>query len=182
MAARKSPQNDEPTGASDLGPVVSSAHLAGQLPALSELEFGMIMAWNAFTRWMVRAMAAVGYPELGWLDVLVLHSVNSRGRSRRLADICLILNIEDTHTVTYSLKKLQKAALVTSGRQGKEKIVTITEKGQKACEVYRDIREQLLVKTIKDLGLDPEQASRLASLLRALSGHYDQAARSAAAM
>ena len=46
----------------DLGPVVSSAHLAdGRFPELSEFEFGMILAGNSFQRWCVRAMAAAGY-------------------------------------------------------------------------------------------------------------------------
>ncbi|HHN66984.1 MAG TPA: transcriptional regulator, partial [Thermopetrobacter sp.] len=61
---------------SPLGPIVSSAHLAsGASPALSELEFGMILAFHAFERWMVRCMAAAGQPGLGPLDVLVLHAV-----------------------------------------------------------------------------------------------------------
>lgn len=54
-----------------VGPIVSSAHLAeGQMPELSELEFGLILAGHAFSRWIVRAMAAVGYPDLSALDVL----------------------------------------------------------------------------------------------------------------
>ena len=36
------------------GPIVSSAHLADSaLPALSELEFGLILSGHAFERWMV---------------------------------------------------------------------------------------------------------------------------------
>jgi predicted MarR family transcription regulator len=29
---------------------------------LSEFEFGLIVAWNAFSRWAVRCMAAAGCP------------------------------------------------------------------------------------------------------------------------
>ena len=44
-----------------LGPIVSSAHLAsGAMPALSELEFGLILLGHAFERWMVRCAAAAG--------------------------------------------------------------------------------------------------------------------------
>ncbi len=100
----------------DLGPIVSSGHLAsGALPALSEFEFGMIMTVHAFNRWMVRCMAAAGMPDLSPLDVLVLHNVNHRGKAKRLADVCLVLNIEDTHVVSYSLKKLEKLKLVRGG-------------------------------------------------------------------
>src|SRR5262245_5232906 len=44
---------------STVGPIVSSAHLAaGAMPALSELEFGLILLGHAFNRWMVRCAAA----------------------------------------------------------------------------------------------------------------------------
>ena len=49
-------------------------------------------------------MAATGYPELSALDVLVLHRVNHQ-ESQAPTDIRLVLNVEDTHTVTYALKK-----------------------------------------------------------------------------
>ncbi|MEE4238198.1 MAG: winged helix DNA-binding protein [Anderseniella sp.] len=164
-------------------PVVSSSQLAqGAMPSLSEFEFGLIMASHAFHRWMVRCMAAAGYPGMSALDVLVLFSIHHRSRAKRLADICLVLNVEDTHLVTYAIRKLEAAGLVTSGKSGKEKTVTLTEKGEQACVKYREIREDLLVGTIRSLGLKPEAASELARELRALSGHYDQAARAAASI
>ena len=163
-----------------LGPVVSSAHLAsGSFAEISELEYGLTLAGNAFHRWMVRAIAMAGYPELGALDVLVLHSVYHRSRPKKLADICLVLNVEDTHTVNYAIKKLIKAGLVKDGRQGKEKTVSTTEKGSQACERYKEIREGLLMRAVGELGLEPEQVSRAATLLRLMSGQYDQAARAA---
>ena len=104
-----------------LGPVVSSSHLAeGSFAEVSELEFGLTLAGNAFHRWIVRAMALAGYPELSPLEVLVLHSVHHRERAKTLADLCLVLNIEDTHVVNYAVRKLTKAGLVEQGRQGKE--------------------------------------------------------------
>ena len=167
----------------EFGPVVSSAHLAeGGSPALSEVEFGMILAQHAFGRWMVRGMAAAGVSDLSPLDVLVLHTVNHRGRPKKLADICLVLSIEDTHTVTYSIRKLEKPGLVTSGKQGKEKTISITPAGERACQRYGEIREALLVDAVRSAGLPEERLSEIASFLRALSGHYDQAARSASSM
>jgi|SRR5690606_2807212 predicted MarR family transcription regulator len=166
-----------------IGPVVSSAHLAaGALPALSEIEFGLILCGHAFHRWMVRGMAAAGVPNLSPLEVLVLHSVNHRGRAKTLADLCLVLGIEDTHLVTYAVKKLEGAGLVASGRKGKEKTVAVTARGAAACARYHEIREALLVKAVRRVGLDEAQASEIAMLLRALSGHYDQAARAAASL
>ena len=166
-----------------LGPIVSSAHLAsGLMPALSELEFGLILLGHAFDRWIVRCAAAAGVADLSALDVLVLHTVNHRARPKRLADICLVLNIEDTHLVTYAVKKLQAHALVASGRSGKEKTVTITPKGEALCRKYREIREALLVKPVRGTGVDQRKLSELAGTMRALSGHYDQAERSAASL
>jgi len=166
-----------------LGPIVSSSQLAqGAMPSLSEFEFGLIMASHAFERWMVRCMTATGIAGLAALDVLVLFSVHHRTKPKRLADICLVLNIEDTHLVTYAIRKLEKAGLVMSGKSGKEKTVVLTDKGDEVCRNYREVREQLLVETIKSLGLKAETASALARELRVLSGHYDQAARAAASL
>lgn len=166
-----------------LGPIVSSGHLAsGALPALSEFEFGMIMTVHAFNRWMVRCMAAAGMPDLSPLDVLVLHNVNHRGKAKRLADVCLVLNIEDTHVVSYSLKKLEKLKLIRGGKAGKEKVVQVTAAGEALCARYREVREALLVKSMLGTGMDSERLSEVAARLRALSGQYDQAARAAASL
>ncbi len=163
--------------------MVSAAHLAsGAAPGLSELEFALTMANNAFHRWMVRCMSAAGVPGLAPLDVLILHSVNHRDRAKTLADICLVQNIEDTHTAVYSIRKLETAGLVTSGKRGKEKTVSITPAGEEACLAYRAIREALLVESVQSVGFDQSEFSRLSTLLRALSGHYDQAARGAASL
>ncbi|GAB5507356.1 MAG: winged helix DNA-binding protein [Rhizobiaceae bacterium] len=165
------------------GPIVSSAHLADSaLPALSELEFGMILSGHAFERWMVHCMTAAGEPGLTAIDVLVLHSANHRGRPKRISDLCIVLGIEDTHVVIYAIKKLEKRGLVKGTRSGKEKLIGTTEKGVETCMRYRDIREELLVESVRGLGLDPKVTSTVAAMLRALSGHYDQAARAAASL
>lgn len=161
--------------------IVSSSHLAAtsRLPELSEYEFGLILASNAFNRWMVRCMAATGVTGLTSLEVLVLHSVNHRQRAKRLSDICLALGIEDTHTVVYALKKLESQKLIKRVRQGKEKLLLITDTGEDLCKRYGEVREQLLVDAVSTLGMDPKSISSVAATLRFLSGHYEQAARTA---
>jgi predicted MarR family transcription regulator len=167
----------------DVGPIVSSAHLAaGAIPTLSELEFGVILLGHAFERWIVHCMAAAGVPDLSPLDVLVLHSVAHRERPKRLADICLVLSIEDTHLVNYSVKKLAALKLLTTGRRGNEKTVSLTKRGETMVESYRKIREALLVKPFRGAGVEARVLSETAGLMRALSGHYDQAARAAATL
>ena len=168
--------------------IVSSAHLVSErAAALSEFEYGLILANNAFQRWTVRCMAAAGLTDLAALDVLVLHSVNHRDREKRLADLCFVLNIEDTHLVNYALKKLMKLGLVAGARRGKEIHYSVTDAGAEACRRYREAREACLVQAFEafagaraaSLG---EEIGATADLLRALSGLYDQAARAAASL
>lgn len=164
-------------------PIVSSAHLVSEQSAeLSELEYGMIIANHAFQRWMVRCMMATGIADLGPLDILILHNVNHRDRAKRVADICFNLNIEDTHTVTYSLRKLFKLGLVQNRRQGKETFFSSSEKGQKICQDYREIREECLMESLGTLGVENEKIGEIAKILRSLSGLYDEAARAAASL
>lgn len=166
-----------------VGPVVSSAHLArSALPELSELEFALTMANHAFQRWIMRCATAAGGPPMSALEVLILHLVNHRGRAKTLADICLVLNVEDTHLANYAIKKLAEQKLVVQGRIGKEKTVQITDEGEALCLRYREVREALVVQSSRQMGLDPVEISRLSTLLRAMSGAYDQASRSAASL
>ncbi len=163
--------------------IVSSAHLVSPRSAeMSEFEFGLIVAGNAFHRWVVHCMAAAGLKDLTPLDVLVLHHVTHRARDKRLADICFIMNIEDTHLINYSLKKLQALGVVASRKNGKEVTYASTDAGTDYVSRYRDIRESCLIDALKaDDGLNRE-IGELARLLRMLSGVYDQAARSAASL
>ncbi len=168
--------------------IVSSAHLASErLEGLSEFEFALMMTANAFNRWIVRCMTAAGLSDLAALDVMVLHGVNHRERPKRLADLCLVLNVEDTHTVNYGLKKMVRGGLIAGTRRGKEIFYATTPKGRALCLEYRKIREQLLGEAFAligqpGLGKPQGDLSRVAELIRALSGTYDQAARAAASL
>ncbi|QOL83035.1 winged helix DNA-binding protein [Pseudooceanicola spongiae] len=162
--------------------IVSSRHLAeGTGWEASEFEYGLIIAYNAFTRWMQRCMAAAGLPELSPLEILVLHNTNSRGREKRLTDITFLLNIEDSHTVNYALRKLLKLGLLNSEKRGKEVFYTTSPPGEALCLSYRKIREQCLLGTLP-AGFDGDELRKVASALRAMSGQYDQASRAAASL
>ncbi|MNH90171.1 hypothetical protein D3C73_427050 [compost metagenome] len=84
--------------------------------------------------------------------------------------------------VTYALKKLERMKLIKSGRRGKEKLVMVTEAGADACARYKSTRESLLVKSVLSTEVAIDSLSQVAARLRALSGHYDQAARAAASL
>ncbi len=166
-----------------IGPVVAASHLAdGAMPALSELEYGLVILSNAYQRWITRCCAAAGGNGLSSIEVQILHAVNHRSRDKSQAELCMMFNIEDTHVVAYALKKLEALGLVASGRRGKEKTARITPEGAALCLRYRELREKLLVETTKSLGLDEGRIGEIASLMRVMSGQYDQAARAAASM
>jgi hypothetical protein len=78
-------------------------------------------------------MSAAGLKDLTPLDVLVLHHVTHRARDKRLADICFIMNVEDTHLINYSLKKLLNLGVVVGSKNGKEVTYASTELGRGAC-------------------------------------------------
>ncbi|HWP18432.1 MAG TPA: winged helix DNA-binding protein [Burkholderiaceae bacterium] len=163
--------------------IVSSSHLVSpRSKELSEFEYGLIVSNNAFSRWIVHCMSAAGLRELTPLDVLVLHHVHHRARDKRLSDICFIMNVEDTHLINYSLKKLQNLGVVQSSRNGKDVTYATTDLGRQYVERYREIREACLINALKADEALNQQIGEMARLLRVLSGVYDQAARAAASL
>jgi len=165
------------------GPIVSSEHLAtAEGWQFSELEYGMIMAFNAFSRWMLRCMAAVGHPDFNPLDILVLHNLNHRKRDKRLADVAFVLNIEDLHTVNYAVKKLVRAGLAEGEKRGKEMFWRTTPEGRRVCAEYGKVRALCLIGPATATDADLAQLSRAAQVLRSVAGDYDQAARAAASL
>jgi predicted MarR family transcription regulator len=180
MTTKTASSPSSSASANDSQRIVTSAHLVSEKsPELSEFEFGLIIATHAFNRWMTRCMGAAGVKDMTAVDVLVLHHTNHRGMEKRLADICFVLNIEDTHVVSYSLKKLMAAGYVRSQKKGKEVFFSTTEAGAALCMRYRDVREDCLMPGFSGSAEENRQLGELARLLRTVSGRYDQAARAA---
>lgn len=160
-------------------PIVSSSHLANsEAMRLSEFEYGLTMMNNAFHRWMQSCSSTSGMPELSPLDILVVHNIYHRNRAKRISDVAFTLNIDDLHTVSYSVRKLVKLKLVSNTRQGKDTFYKVTSTGEAFCNHYRDIREQCLVEALKSMNMN-NQLGEMATLMRTLSGFYDQASRAA---
>jgi predicted MarR family transcription regulator len=165
------------------GKIVSCDHLASpQNWPLSEVEYGMTVVYNAFSQWIVRCAKASGLGELAVLDILILHNINHRGREKCLNDIAFMLNIIDSHTVNYAIKKLLKLELVVGTKRGKEIFYATSAKGQSACEEYGRVRERCLLDGLKLLDVDAAELVKLAATLRSMSGLYDQASRAAASL
>jgi predicted MarR family transcription regulator len=70
--------------------------------------------------------------------------------------------------------------VVAASKQGKEVFYGTTERGQELLKRYREVRETCLIGAIN--ADENDQIGQLAGLLRALSGVYDQAARSATSL
>ncbi len=181
VAAEPRPKAGRSAPAEGATPFVSSSHLVSPRSVeLSELEFGLTVCGNAFSRWVVRCMAAAGRGDLTATDVLVLHHVNHRARHKKLADICFVLNFEDTHVVAYALKKLVAAGLLSTEKVGKEVLFSPTPEGEALVLRYREVREACLIDAL-DTERNPD-IGELARLLRSMAALYDQAARAASSL
>jgi predicted MarR family transcription regulator len=148
---------------------------------LSEFEFALLTLMFGFHSWTEMCMAAADVRGLSSMDILVLHAVNHRARSRRQSEICMVLNIDDSHLVAYSLKKLMAAGLVSSLAEGRERRYETTERGEAACIAYRKVREEFLVPNLSWVAGGERVIHETASFLRTMSALYAQAGRFATA-
>jgi predicted MarR family transcription regulator len=175
-------------GSANTTNVVTGATLAApptlqiRTAKLADVELSMVSAIHVFQRWIVCCMEVAGLKDLSVVDVLVLNHVNHPAHCRRLADICFVLNIEDTHVVAYSLRKLIALEVVRGDKHGKEVTYLTTPSGAQYLARYQAIRDQCLLDGLTVLGLDDAVLKELAQFLRGMSGLYDQAARAASSL
>jgi predicted MarR family transcription regulator len=146
---------------------------------LSDLEFSMIVSINGFWSWVSHCAEAAGGRGMGPLDVLVLHAINQRARNKRLADICLVLNVEDSHTVAYSLKKLEEYGYATHRRDGRDRIYQSSPDGDAFCLRYVEVRQRALVDSLKADELDFGKLDDAARTLNRMARYYSHASRTA---
>jgi predicted MarR family transcription regulator len=148
---------------------------------LSDFEFAHLTFAFGFLRWVEKCMEATGLRGLTAVDILVLHAVNLRARGRRLSEISMVLNVDDSHLVAYSLKKLVSAELVQIIRDGRESRYETTATGDEACDSYLAIRRRYLVHGVHTAANAAAGINDVTRLLTALTGVYDQATRLATA-
>jgi len=143
-------------------------------------------------------MTAAGVKDLDTLEVLLLHHVHHRARKKKLADICFMYNIEDTHVVLYTLNKLVEKDLVDTEKIGKESLYFTTSLGAEVIKRYRQVREHCLISLLseelsKELSKKIDEESdkesdgdynlgKMAKFLHILAGLYDRAARAATSL
>ena len=148
---------------------------------LSDFEFSLVTLAFGFQTWTETCMAAADVRGLNSLDILVLHAVDHRARGRRQTEICMVLNIEDSHLVAYALKKLMAAELVHAIADGRERHFETTEKGEAACLAYRKVREAFLVPSLSWVARNDGIVRETAGFLKTMTALYSQAGRFATA-
>jgi predicted MarR family transcription regulator len=150
--------------------------------SMTQFELALVVVNNAFSQWTVRCGAAVGAGRFSSFDLLIIGFLNSRDQKVRAADIAFALKIEDTYTVQYALKKLATAHLVESQRVGKETLFQLTSRGRDLYKRYGLVRSNFLLDAVAMLSANDLDLDRLASVLRTISGIYEQAARNASSL
>ncbi len=146
---------------------------------LSELELTLTVLWNSVRRWMSQRNNSSTVAGLSDLDVFLLHLLVYRNKPLKGADLAFALAIDDMHLVSYSLKKLTKLGVTSNERVGKEVFYKATRKGHEHYLEFLEDRRKYLEPALKFV-TDSEELAFLTTSLRALSGAYEQAARSAA--
>ena len=147
---------------------------------LSEMELSLTVLWNSVRRWLGQRSNSSTVNGLSDLDIFLLHMLVYRNRQMRGVDLAFALSIDDLHLVSYSLKKLARAGLATSARQGKEVFYAATDKGRENFAAFQADRRRYLEPAMAMLVGSKLDLEEVNGALRALSGVYEQAARAAA--
>lgn len=147
---------------------------------LSELELALTVLWNSVRRWMNQRSKASVITGLSDLDGFLLHLLVYRNQPLRGIDLAFALSVDDMHLVTYSLKKLVRLDAITSTRVGKEVFYAPAEKGRQHYGEFLEDRARYLEPAMKLVTAAEYDLEAVNSLLRVLSGIYEQAARAAA--
>ncbi len=147
---------------------------------LTELEYALMRANEAFTRWQSECLANTTDLAASGAENTLLHIIRMNDRPKSAKELARLTNREDMPNIQYGLRKLSKAGLIE--RQGSARTgVTYmaTDAGRDVTDRYAEIRRNFLFKLLSRLE-QPEAAMRdAAQTLELLSGIYDAAALTA---
>ena len=139
------------------------------------------MLWNGVRRWLNQRSSFRGVSGLSDFDTFLLHLLVYRNRPLRGIDLAFALSIDDMHLVSYSLKKMTRLGFTSSEKIGKEVFYSALDKGRENYLDFLKDRKKFLEPAMKFISHEHDLAG-LSALLRALSGAYEQAGRSAASV
>jgi len=159
---------------------VKKAPRKSESELLSELEIALIILWNSVRRWISQRSKGSAVKGLSDLDDFLLHFLVYRNRPLRGIDLAFALSVDDMHLVTYSLKKLTRLGTITAERVGKEVFYRAADKGRQHYQEFLEDRSRYLEPAMRFLTGREQDLESVTSLIRAMSGVYEQAARAAA--
>ncbi|PSS61930.1 hypothetical protein C6558_24345 [Ensifer sp. NM-2] len=146
---------------------------------LADVELAIAKARWAHDRWVTAAIRAAGGGSLSGAEVLILLAV-CRAKRTALADVRLVLSFEHTHSVSYAVRKLCSAGLMSAEGTSHGKLLQISDMGAKVCSNYLALWRDLVANSMNRVLPADAPLSATADAIRLLSGLYAQAARSAA--
>ena len=159
-------------------------HLAGggHETALTDFEYAVWRFASAFIRWQGDCMACVADMPLSGQDVATLHVIRMRERPKSLSEIARLLNRDDIANIQYSIKKLQKAGLISKANASSKKSTSyaVSEAGRRITDGYHDVRRSLLLGLTSQVSEADDALSQATRTLNVMIGLYDQASRMAA--
>lgn len=150
--------------------------------SVTELEYSLMRAWEAFCRWQSEGLAAVTGMDMSGGDNAILHVIRLRERAKGLKEIARLVNRDDIPNIQYSLRKLQKAGLIEMSTGGKRKGATyqVTDKGRRVTEDFASLRRKLLIGFTRAVTNAEAELTHASLALDLMTGIYEQAARIAA--
>jgi predicted MarR family transcription regulator len=170
---------EEQENSADYTAFAGGCHLARDNigASLTRLELGFMRVHEAFASWAVELHKHVRGPQLGFVDIALLHSIRLRGGSATLGEILIFQHRHDLSSIQYSVKKLQARSLLKKVRGGSKREIAyeITALGNEITSRYAELRDEVLVALCAGVvGLESDMG-RSARTLERLIGVYDQA-------
>lgn len=143
-------------------------------------EFALMQVFEAYQRWVVQGQRLVGYPEINYNEVVVLHVVRMQERAKDAATIAKLVNRDDLPNVLYNLRKLVSIGLVEKVRIGSGTFFAITDRGRVETDRFAELRRDLLIDNMREIASIHEKLRSAVDLMHSMTGVYDIAARETA--
>jgi predicted MarR family transcription regulator len=149
--------------------------------AMTDLEYAILRVFEAFGRWQSECLTAVSGARITGPENVLLHVIGMKGRAKTIHDVMLLTNRQDTQNVQYGLRKLIKLGFVKKQGTARAGIFyQTTEKGNKICKDYADLRAKLLLRAAKGLPRFESESKRCCLHLEAIEKIYAIVGREAA--
>ena len=149
------------------------------LAAVTILERKLQVLNNTFEQWVKRCAGKSGLSPFSTIEIHILHRIGRAESPRRIADLCFALKVEDTHIVTYAVRKLAKAGLIEGNKSGKEVYFHTTTEGNDRIAAYAETKRENLGAALRMFQEQDIQLYALGEQLQVLSAVYESAARRA---